>query len=139
MARAKLKTTRWDPAESLADARSRAAYLEAALEDGDAAVVAAALGDIARAEGMSAVARKSGLGRESLYKALAPGANPRFDTVMRVTKALGLQYYAASTRKEAVKAAIDQAPPATPAKMPRAKAARRAPVRSSRPRKRVAA
>lgn len=55
-----------------------AAYLEAALEDGDPALVAAALGDIARAKGMSEVARQTGLGRESLYKALSPDGNPEF-------------------------------------------------------------
>ena len=134
-----MNLTRFDVTKYLGDEEAIAEYLSAVLEENDPALYLAALGDIAKARGMSQVAAKAGLGRESLYKALAPGANPRFDTVMRVTKALGLQYYAASTRKEAVKAAIDQAPPATPAKMPRAKAARRAPVRSSRPRKRVAA
>jgi probable addiction module antidote protein len=71
------------------------AYIEAALEDGDAAVIAAALGDVARARGMSEVARKAGLGRESLYKALSPGGNPEFSTVLRVLKALGLRLRAA--------------------------------------------
>jgi len=71
-----------------------AAYLEAALEDGDPAVVAAALGDIARASGMSAVARESGLGRESLYKALSPGGNPELATVLKVVRALGLRLHA---------------------------------------------
>jgi probable addiction module antidote protein len=73
------------------------AYIEAALEDGDAAVIAAALGDVARARGMSDVARKAGLGRESLYKALSPGGNPEFSTVLRVLKALGLRLRAART------------------------------------------
>jgi probable addiction module antidote protein len=71
-----------------------AAYLEAALEDGSAVVVAAALGDIARASGMSAVARESGLGRESLYKALSPGGNPELATVLKVVHALGLRLHA---------------------------------------------
>ena len=71
-----------------------AAYLEAALEDGDPAVVAAALGDIARASGMSAIAREAGLGRESLYKALSPGGNPEFATVLKVVRALGLRLHA---------------------------------------------
>jgi probable addiction module antidote protein len=66
----KTKTRPWDLAEHLADAEDMAAYLEAALEDGDPRVVAAALGDIARAKGMPQVARDTGLGRESLYKAL---------------------------------------------------------------------
>jgi probable addiction module antidote protein len=71
------------------------AYLEAALEDGDAAVIAAALGDVARARGMTDVARKAGLGRESLYKALSPGGNPELSTILRVLKALGLRLRAA--------------------------------------------
>jgi probable addiction module antidote protein len=68
-----------------------AAYLEAALEDGDPTVVTAALGDIARAKGMTRVARKAGLGRESLYKALSPNGNPELATVLRVVEALGLK------------------------------------------------
>jgi probable addiction module antidote protein len=72
-----------------------AAYLEAALEDGDPRVVAAALGDIARAKGMTQVARDSGLGRESLYKALSPDGNPELATLLKVIAALGLQLRAA--------------------------------------------
>ena len=71
-----------------------AAYLEAALEDGDASLFAAALVDIARAKGMSQLAREAGLGRESLYKALSPSGNPEFATVLRVVRALGLQLHA---------------------------------------------
>ena len=70
------------------------AYLEAALEDGDAALVTAALGDIARAKGMTRVARRAGLGRESLYKALSADGNPEFATVLRVVAALGLKLHA---------------------------------------------
>jgi probable addiction module antidote protein len=70
------------------------AYLEAALEDGDAAVVTAALGDIARAKGMTRVARRAGLGRESLYNALSPDGNAEFATVLRVVAALGLKLHA---------------------------------------------
>jgi probable addiction module antidote protein len=69
-------------------------YLEAALEEGDPALVAAALGDIARAKGMAQIARKSGLGRESLYKALSPEGNPEFATVLKVVRALGLRLHA---------------------------------------------
>jgi probable addiction module antidote protein len=72
-----------------------AAYLEAALEEGDPALVAAALGDIARAKGMTQVARDTGLGRESLYKALSASGNPEFATVMKVIAALGLKLHAA--------------------------------------------
>ena len=87
----KTKTRPWDPAEHLADAEDMAAYLEAALEDGDPRVVAAALGDIARAKGMTQVARDTGLGRESLYKALSPDGNPELATLLKVVAALGLQ------------------------------------------------
>lgn len=72
-----------------------AAYLEAALEDGDPGVVAAALGDIARTKGMSEIAREAGLGRESLYKALSESGNPELSTVLRVVRALGLKLCAA--------------------------------------------
>jgi probable addiction module antidote protein len=71
-----------------------AAYLDAALEDGDPAVITAALGDIARARGMSEVALRTGLGRESLYKALSPHGNPGLATVLRVLHALGLGLHA---------------------------------------------
>lgn len=85
------KTFAWDAAKKLETEEDMAAYLEAALEEGDAALVAAALGDIARAKGMASVARKTGLGRESLYKALSPEGNPEFATVLRVVRALGLK------------------------------------------------
>ena len=88
---ARTKTKRWDAAEHLKSDADRAAYLEAALEDGDPALVAAALGDIARAIGMSGVAKRTGLGRESLYKSLSPDGNPEIATVLRVLKAMGLR------------------------------------------------
>lgn len=87
----KTNTRRWDAADHLDTEEDMAAYLEAALEEGDAALVAAALGDIARAKGMTQVASEAGLGRESLYKALSPGGNPAFDTVLKVVRALGLK------------------------------------------------
>jgi len=96
------KTTSWDPADHLETEEDMAAYLEAALEDGDPALVSAALGDIARAKGMSQVARDAGLGRESLYKALSPTGNPEFATVLRVVAALGLQLHAAPASKSSV-------------------------------------
>ena len=90
----KVKTRRWDPVEHLESDEDMATYLEAALEDGDPTLIAAALGDIARAQGMSQIARKSGLGRESLYKALSPDGNPEFSTVLKVVRALGLRLHA---------------------------------------------
>jgi probable addiction module antidote protein len=92
---AKTKTVPWDPAQHLETESDMAAYLEAALEEGDPALVAAALGDIARAKGMTQLARETGLGRESLYKALSPSGNPEFATVMKVVAALGLKLHAA--------------------------------------------
>jgi len=92
------KTREWDPAEFLDDEEAMALYLEAALEEGDAALVAAALGDIARAKGMTQIAHDAGLGRESLYKALAPEGNPTFATILKVIAALGLKLQAAPRR-----------------------------------------
>ncbi|MGC8625482.1 MAG: addiction module antidote protein [Phycisphaerae bacterium] len=93
---AKIKTRRWDAAEHLKTNKDITAYLEAALRDGDAAVITAALGDIARAKGMSRIARNAGLGRESLYKALSPDGRPEFATVLKVMRALGLTLHAAA-------------------------------------------
>lgn len=86
--------THWDTAEHLETPEDIAAYLEACLEEDDPELVTHALGVIARAKGMSQVARDAGLGRESLYKALAPGAKPRFETVYKVIRALGLHLHA---------------------------------------------
>ncbi len=91
---AKTKTRPWDVVEHLETEEDMAAYLEAALEEGDPALVAAALGDIARAKGMSEIARETGLGRESLYKALSAEGNPEFATVLKIVKALGLRLHA---------------------------------------------
>ena len=74
----KTVTTIWDPADHLKTDEDMVAYLEAALEEGDSALVAAALGDIARAKGMTQIAREAGLGRERLYKSLSPNDDPEF-------------------------------------------------------------
>jgi probable addiction module antidote protein len=79
-----------------------AAYLEAALQEGDPTLIAAALGDIARAKGMSQIARDTGLGRESLYKALSAEGNPEFGTIVKVIAALGLQLHASPTASSSV-------------------------------------
>lgn len=91
---AKTKTKRYDSAEYLKTTEDMAAYLEAALEDGDPHVIVHVLGNIARARGMSQIARDTGLGRESLYKALSPEGNPEFATVLKVVKALGIKLHA---------------------------------------------
>lgn len=92
----KTRTTRYDVAEHLRTPEEMAAYLEACLEEanGDAAFIAKALGDIARAKGMTQVARDTGLSRESLYKALSGDRSPGFDTILKVVEALGLKLHA---------------------------------------------
>jgi probable addiction module antidote protein len=85
------KTRRWDAAETLETKEDIAAYLDAVLEDGDSDLLKAALGDIARAKGMSEIAEAAGVGRTNLYKALSPDGNPEFATVAKVLKALGLR------------------------------------------------
>jgi probable addiction module antidote protein len=92
----KTVTTRYDVTEHLRTPREMAAYLEACLEEanGDAAFIAKALGDIARAKGMARVARDAGLSRESLYKALSGDRSPGFDTILKVVEALGLKLHA---------------------------------------------
>ncbi len=88
---ARTETRSWDIVDSLNSDESIAAYLDAALEDGDPQLILAALGDIARAKGMTEVARNAGLGRQSLYKALSSEGNPEFATVLKVIKSLGLR------------------------------------------------
>lgn len=84
----------FDPAEYIKDEEGIAAYLTAIMEDNDPALLAAALGDIARARGMSEIAKASGITREALYRALRPNAQPRFDTISRVCAALGVRLVA---------------------------------------------
>ena len=97
----KTKTTRYDVAEHLRTPEEMAAYLEACFAEanGDAAFIAKALGDIARAKGMAKVARDSGLSRESLYKALSGERSPDFDTILKVMDALGLKLHAATAHR----------------------------------------
>lgn len=94
MKKGKLKTTKWDVVDYLKTDEDMAEYLEAAIEDGHPAIIAAAIGNIARAKGMSKIARKAGLARESLYKALSPDGNPEFATILKVVRALGLRLHA---------------------------------------------
>src|SRR5438045_111861 len=90
------KTVAYDVAEHLRTPEEMAAYLDAWLEEApdDAAGIAKALGDIARAKGMSQVAKDAGLSRESLYRALSAGGNPSFATVLKVARALGVKLHA---------------------------------------------
>lgn len=86
-----LKTTPFDAAEYLTSPEAIAAYLNDAIENGDTDELIAALGTVARAKGMSVIARDTGLGRESLYKALGGSSKPEFATINRVMAALGLR------------------------------------------------
>jgi probable addiction module antidote protein len=86
-----IKTTKWDVTEYLDSEESIALFLEAMFEEGDPALIAAALGEVARAKGMTQIARETGLAREALYRALSEGGKPEFTTVMKVLKALGLR------------------------------------------------
>ncbi len=84
------KVTKFEVSDYLKDEASIAAYLSAVVEEGDSGLLLSAIGDIAKARGMSKIASESGLGRESLYKALNPDAKPRFDTILKVLGALGV-------------------------------------------------
>ena len=92
MSKTNIKTRPFDPAEHLRDEADIAAYLQTVLDDEDPALLAAALGDIARARGMSQLARDTGLTREGLYKALSADGNPSFGTVLKVADAMGYRF-----------------------------------------------
>jgi probable addiction module antidote protein len=104
-AKKKIKTIAWDAAAFLKTDEDLAHYLEAVFEDGDPTLVAAALGDVARARGMSRVAQAAGLGRESLYKALSTEGNPELATILKVMRAVGLnlKVTASATQKRKTK------------------------------------
>jgi probable addiction module antidote protein len=91
----KITTSLWDASDHLESEEDIIAYLDAALEDGDPSIISAVLGDIARAKGMTHISNRTGLGRESLYKALSQNGNPEFATVLKVIKALGLRLHIA--------------------------------------------
>ena len=103
------KTTHYDVAEFLETPAEMAAYLEACIQesDGDAAFIAKALGDIARAKGMSQIARETGLSRESLYKALSGDRSQDSDTILKVTSALGFKLSESVKEGEIVEEAAD--------------------------------
>ncbi|WP_284943775.1 addiction module antidote protein [Acidisoma cladoniae] len=86
-----LETTGWDPTDQLRSPEDEQAYIEAAFEEGDPDLIAAAIGDIARARGMAQIAREAGVSREAMYKSFRAGGNPTLDTVARVTRVLGLR------------------------------------------------
>ena len=86
-----VETTRWDVQHFLTDDARIAEYLAATFEDGDPALICAAIGDVAKARGMSSLARETGITREALYKALGEKGNPTLDTLTKVMKALGFK------------------------------------------------
>jgi probable addiction module antidote protein len=100
MKRKRTITRPWDVVEHLKTEEGMAAYLEAALEEGDPSLISAVLGDIARAKGMAEIARETGLGRESLYKALSPEGNPEFATVLKVIRALRLKLKVQTAKRQ---------------------------------------
>jgi len=112
---AKEQTYLWDAAEHLETAEDMAAYLEAALAENDPALIAVALGDIARAKGMSRIATQTGLGRERLDQAFSPEGKPEFATVLKVINALGLQLHAVAGKMKSV---VSQSVPADIADKP---------------------
>lgn len=85
------KLKRFDVADYLDSEETIAEYLNAILEDNDPALLLAAIGDVAKARGMQQIAQDSGLDRDGLYESLAPDAQPKFETVMKVLKGLGVQ------------------------------------------------
>lgn len=93
MTKQKTATHPWDVTRYLDSGEAIAAYLDAALEEDDPALLATALGDVARAKGMTLIARETGLARESLYKALSSEGNPEFRTVQKVVRSLGLKLH----------------------------------------------
>ena len=97
------KISRFDVADYLDDEKMIAEYLNSIIEEGDSFLLMSAICDVAKAKGMSQIAASSGLGRESLYKALSPGAKPRFETILKVLKSLGvsLQFSAKKAPKSA--------------------------------------
>jgi probable addiction module antidote protein len=129
-----VKTVPWDASEHLDSAEAIAGYLEAAFEIGDPQLVIAALGDVARARGMSSIAKDTGLSRESLYRSLAKGGNPEFTTVMKVVKALGVRIEATTVRaSRTTKRSLTAKAPA------KARATKKARVRTSDQHKRARA
>ena len=95
-----IKISEFDPSEYLDSEEMIAEYLSAALEEDDPCVFLAAVGHVAKARGMSAIAQESGLGRESLYKAFSPGAKPRYETVQKVLHSLGVKINVSASSRE---------------------------------------
>ena len=100
MPKQKTVTHPWDITRYLESDEAIIVYLDAALDEDDPALLAAALGDVARAKGMTFIARETGLGRESLYKTLSPEGNPEFGTVQKIVRSLGLKLQVSSAEEQ---------------------------------------
>jgi probable addiction module antidote protein len=98
------ETTKWDVTAHLDNEEAIFGYVNAAFEDGDPALIAAAIGDVARARGMTRIARDAGVSRESLYRALSDGGNPEFATVLKVLHALGMRLKAEPSHEKLAEA-----------------------------------
>lgn len=97
-----VKITDWDPSEYLDNEESIEAYLNAAFEDGDPRLIASAIGDVARARGMTQIARQTGLAREALYRSLSEKGNPELGTVIEVLKSLNMKVRVEPIERQAV-------------------------------------
>ena len=94
-----IKTTKWDAADYLDNPKAIAEYLNAAFEDGNPELIAAALGDVARAKGMSKIAKTAGITREALYKSLSKEGDPKLSTLLGVTEAIGFKLIVSPEKK----------------------------------------
>ncbi|HZG22459.1 MAG TPA: addiction module antidote protein [Herbaspirillum sp.] len=133
-----LQVSVFDPVDYLDSDQAMVAYLEAAFEENDPAFLMAALSDVIRARGIAEVASKAGLGRESLYKTLKPGAEPRLGTILRLLGALGIRLSispARAIRKTRKPAASKPAKPATKGRPIRKSTSTQSSVAKPRPRK----
>ena len=117
-----LKTYPWDPVDELTSEKEIQAYLEAAVEDGDPALIVAVIGDIARARGMGKVAKDVGVSREALYKSLSPSGNPGFITMVKVAEAVGLRLTVAPIKRRRIAAPTPRPKKTAAAKRRRLKA-----------------
>ena len=118
----------FDTAEYLTDEQTIAEYLNAAAEMGDPAVLLDAFAAVGRVRGMADLARKAGLGRESLYKALAPGAHPRYDTIFKIAQALGVAFHFTAPQSSTTRK-----PTSPPARKKPPASRRRSPLLAPRP------
>jgi probable addiction module antidote protein len=119
------ESTHFDVSEYLDDEQSIAEYLTAVMEEHDTQLLLAAIGDIAKARGMSTIASQAGLGRESLYKALNENAKPRFDTILKVLEALGVNITFTPRHSDFTSASSERGPEKSPGRAEESRPARK--------------